>query len=90
MLIRPGSRNQNVVQLFDDYLRFVLVVENTPDNMHRSHEWNRGFHGAIGLAGESGEILQLFKKDLYGKNKSINRADLVNELGDALWYRVLS
>lgn len=90
MLLRPGARDNHVLKMFNDYLHFIRVVENTPKGLiSRSHEWVRGFHGAIGLHGEAGEIEQLFKKDMFGKNKSVQRIDLVNELGDLLWYFVL-
>lgn len=90
MLLRPDSRDKTVIALFDNYVHFVKTVENTPTGLiNRSHEWARGFHAAIGLSGEAGEIEQLFKKDMFGKNKSIQRSDIVNELGDLLWYFVL-
>lgn len=90
MLIRPGARNNDVIAMFANYLHFVKMVENTPVGLvNRSHEWVRGFHGAIGISGEAGEIEQLFKKDMFGKNKPINRTDIVNECGDMLWYFVL-
>lgn len=42
-------------------------------------------HGAIGLAGEAGELLDAVKKHvLYGKE--LDKANVLEELGDALWY----
>ena len=43
----------------------------------------------LGLGGESGEILEKFKKILREKKGVINEADkeeIVKELGDVLWY----
>ncbi|PID31751.1 hypothetical protein CR970_04160 [Candidatus Saccharibacteria bacterium] len=43
----------------------------------------------LGLAGESGEILEKFKKILRDKNGQISDADrqeVIKELGDVLWY----
>jgi NTP pyrophosphatase (non-canonical NTP hydrolase) len=42
-------------------------------------------HGAIGLSGESGELLDAVKKHiLYGKE--LDRVNILEESGDALWY----
>jgi NTP pyrophosphatase (non-canonical NTP hydrolase) len=42
---------------------------------------------ALGLAGESGEVVDLIKKDLY-HGKDIDRVKLIKELGDVAWYWV--
>ncbi len=43
----------------------------------------------LGLGGESGEVLEKFKKilrDKQGKISGSDRAAIVKELGDVLWY----
>lgn len=43
----------------------------------------------LGLAGESGEVLEKFKKllrDKQGQLTEADRAEIVKELGDILWY----
>lgn len=48
----------------------------------------RLLHGAIGLATESGEILDNLKKYIYyGAN--LDKPNLQEELGDVLWYIAL-
>ncbi|MCA2510516.1 MAG: hypothetical protein IM561_09050 [Microcystis sp. M60BS1] len=43
------------------------------------------FHAAMGISTEAGEILDLFKKKFaYGRD--IDVVNLVEELGDLLWY----
>jgi NTP pyrophosphatase (non-canonical NTP hydrolase) len=42
-------------------------------------------HGFLGIASESGELLSLAKK-MYVKDKLPDRDDVVDELGDLLWY----
>jgi NTP pyrophosphatase (non-canonical NTP hydrolase) len=42
--------------------------------------WN-----AIGLAGEAGEVADLVKKGIFHQH-GLDRAALVKELGDVLWY----
>ncbi len=41
--------------------------------------------GALGLAGEVGEVIELIKKHLY-HGKDLQAESLVKELGDVLWY----
>lgn len=42
-------------------------------------------HAALGIAGESGEVVDLIKKHIiYGKE--LDRATLVEEIGDLLFY----
>ncbi len=43
----------------------------------------------LGLAGESGEVMEKFKKlirDKQGKITDEDRAEIIKELGDILWY----
>jgi NTP pyrophosphatase (non-canonical NTP hydrolase) len=42
-------------------------------------------NGVLGLAGESGECADLVKKRCYQDGRDIC-ADLVDELGDVMWY----
>lgn len=45
---------------------------------------------AMGLAGESGEVVDLLKKHVFhGKTEDEIRKKLVLELGDVLWYYTL-
>ena len=45
------------------------------------------FNGLYGLAGESGECCDLAKKHYFQDGRNIY-ADLIDELGDVLWYVV--
>ena len=43
----------------------------------------------LGLVGESGEVMEKFKKlirDRQGKITDADRAEIIKELGDVLWY----
>lgn len=55
----------------------------------KPHHWQRALHGAIGLVTESGEILDAFKKELYGKNKPLRPDNIREECGDVFFYLFL-
>ena len=42
-------------------------------------------HGAMGLSGEAGEVLEIAKKN-WVSGKPINRAHLIEEMGDVMFY----
>ncbi len=42
-------------------------------------------NSAMGLCGESGEVIDLIKKHLF-QGHELNKDDLVKELGDVAWY----
>lgn len=44
--------------------------------------------GALGLAGEAGEVIDHIKKHVF-HNKPLDREAVVLELGDSLWYFTL-
>ena len=60
------------------------TLPGAPDRAYTPEEimlvWN-----AIGLAGEAGEVAELVKKGVFHSH-GIDRAKLVKELGDCLWY----
>lgn len=45
-------------------------------------------HCALGLAGETGEIVDMVKKSQYLTPRPLTRDDVLNEGGDVLWYLV--
>lgn len=75
------------------YQQFLLMVENTPDHMrYVPHNVQRMTHAAIGMSTEAAEILDVFKKHLYGKEKPLDEATFVNlreECGDMFYYLML-
>ncbi len=44
--------------------------------------------GALGLAGETGEVVDMVKKCVF-QGHSIDQEKLLSELGDVLWYSML-
>jgi NTP pyrophosphatase (non-canonical NTP hydrolase) len=46
-------------------------------------------HGALGISGEAGELLDAVKKHvMYGKE--LDRANVLEELGDLAWYMAIA
>lgn len=77
-VLRTDFKNQNYYPVYD---RVNSSKYNYTDLL-------RVLHGAIGMCGESGEVIDKVKKTLiYGKE--LNKKDLLNECGDVLWYMVI-
>ena len=49
------------------------------------HARDKLLNGLLGLCGEAGEAIDLYKKFRY-QGHPLNKAELVKELGDILWY----
>lgn len=69
---------------FNEYQKQALKTAiNNPDQLMNKTIW------AMGIAGESGEIIEKWKKIVAYKDGTISQediADLTKELGDVLWY----
>ena len=70
--------------MFNEYQQeacnhFKPATELTPQQVHLL-DW------AMGLGGESGEVLDLLKHAICHKDSALNKMELAKELGDVLWY----
>ena len=70
--------------MFNDYQKkscgtFKPAVELNPEQIHLL-DW------AMGLGGESGEVLDIIKHAVFHKEKALDKMELAKELGDVLWY----
>ena len=65
---------------FEEYQRLAMVTCKDYDNIREAYA-NIG----LGLAGESGEVVDIIKKYLVA-GKEIDKNHLVEELGDVMWY----
>jgi len=66
-----------------DYPSFVdclrnAITEITPEQFHL-------LHAAVGLSGESGELLDIVKKHVF-QTHSLDKEEVKKELGDILFY----
>lgn len=84
-------------EVYGDFQHVRERTEFTPVFMRtntkgedETRKLERGLHAAMGLCGEAGEVLELFKKDIFGYKydgkKRLDREALVKELGDIQWY----
>ena len=70
--------------MFNEYQQnscstFKPAIELTPEHV-RLLDW------AMGLGGESGEVLDLLKHAIYHQDSTLDKMELAKELGDVLWY----
>lgn len=71
-------------EVLNEYDAFHSKTERTPKYDLPINV--RGLHGAIGLNGESGEVLELYKKRLFGKQVELDKERLKEEIGDVFYY----
>ncbi len=67
---------------FDDYQKAAVATAIYPDDL-------KLIYPAIGLAGETGEVMEHIKKTIRDNNRQLTedrRHALAKELGDVLWY----
>lgn len=77
-------------ELWAAYVRFVPLVENTPHHIpEKSLDWNRLLHAGMGMASEASEMIDPFKKELFGKNRPIRLDNIREEMGDFMYYFTL-
>ena len=69
---------------FDHYRKFVDAGVSLENNTYRERLMLAG----MGLAGEAGEVCDHVKKVAF-HGKDMDRRELVEELGDVLWYYTL-
>jgi len=62
----------------DDYQHWVVAQDRCP----KEHQFAHAF---TGLAGECGEVIELYTKALRDF-KVVSRTDLASELGDVIWF----
>lgn len=68
----------------NEYQKLALRTESYMNN-----DFNRILQGVMGLAGESGECVDLMKKHIF-QGHSLDSEHLMKELGDIAWYLALT
>ncbi len=73
--------------IFLAYNKAHKELKNTPKYLGWSYkDVEDQLHMAIGLAGEGAEVLELYKKRIFGLQEEIDKEKLEKELGDVFWY----
>lgn len=62
----------------------LLFLANAA-NKHEVEEFGGVLNGCLGLAGESGEVLDMVKKWVFHE-KDLDKDHLKKEIGDVMWY----
>lgn len=75
---------QTFEQMFSLYSEFVDRGVSLEDDTQRE----RLLLGLAGLAGESGEVVDVLKKHIF-HGKELSAIELIHEMGDVLWYYTL-
>lgn len=68
--------------------RMLHLVEFLKGIEGSSIDLGGAFHAALGMAGETGEVLDLIKKWTFHE-KELDTVHLERELGDVMWYVAL-
>lgn len=68
----------------NEYQQLALRTESYMNN-----DFNRILQGVMGLAGESGECVDLVKKHIF-QGHSLDSEHLMKELGDVAWYLAIT
>ena len=74
---------------FNDYSTKAISTLTDKDSHKYGDVDARLMAQILGLSGESGEVMEKFKKILRDKNGEISENDrdaIIKELGDVLWY----
>jgi NTP pyrophosphatase (non-canonical NTP hydrolase) len=81
-------KNKNVGFSYEDYNEFTLSKWNVTDNDgSKLPRKERLKHANLGILDENGEIAKVFKK-VVGYRKPFNATNLIEEIGDYLFYMV--
>lgn len=76
--------------MLKNYDEFIALCKRTespaqPLNPSFKPDYNRLLHAAIGIATESGELLDALKKNMF-YDRALNTTNVQEEIGDLLWY----
>jgi NTP pyrophosphatase (non-canonical NTP hydrolase) len=80
---------KEVLSIPSSYTEEVLRIYRASPSHFASAEWQTQVTlGAMGLAGEAGEVANIVKKAVF-HGKHLDREHLLDELGDVFWYFTL-
>lgn len=68
---------------------YQIEAMRTASGMNHSDDKQMLLNGVMGLAGESGECVDMMKKHLF-QGHELDKEHMAKELGDVAWYIALS
>lgn len=76
---------------FDEYQKLAIQFDTAKEPENYQERYNGFIEKALGLAGETGEVIEKIKKMIRDKNGVFQATpedidELKKELGDVLWY----
>lgn len=85
--IWKNASTMTLEDLLTVYNEFQQQVNKTPNHLPGKDEaYQNALHAAMGMVTEASEILDPFKKNLYGKQKPVDYTNLRDEAGDMFYY----
>lgn len=73
---------------FEQYIKDATATESPRRDLNTVDVHFRTLHAALGIATESGELLDMLKKTIF-YGKPFDRTNLIEECGDMFWYVAL-
>lgn len=73
----------------NEYQGAALRTESRPFKGRDDEDLARLLQGLIGLCGEAGECIDIYKKHVF-QGHELDKAQLAKELGDVAWYLAVS
>lgn len=87
LIIANDAKTMELGELIAAYTEFQTQVNKTPNHIPgKDKRYQNALHAAMGMVTEASELLDPFKKNLYGKQKAIDWANLRDESGDMFYY----
>lgn len=87
LAMRTNDKNatKRLRKMMDQEMASRFVGINKPNLLSETENIGEIVNGCFGLAGESGETLDLIKKWIFHE-KTLDKEHLKEELGDVMWY----
>ena len=80
-----GNEYQSVAMITNDGKSTERLGYHTDSKLNEVDDFGGAINGCLGLAGESGEVLDIIKKWVFHE-KELDKDHLKKEIGDVMWY----
>ena len=80
-----GNEYQSLAMRTNDGKSTERLGHHTDSKLNEVDDFGGVINGCLGLAGESGEVLDIIKKWVFHE-KELDKDHLKKEIGDVMWY----